>query len=220
MNELIEFNTDRLCLPQWRLVLSLLLAIVVHILVVFILPLPNVIPLELLPAPVLEVRLAPVQLHAPPQAQLTNEVLRAEAINPEPASHAREVQPKSKPTRRVVVPIIMSPASFPLERSAQAAFSPPLISVESLIDSAKNIVRDETRRKPPSKEEAINIEDRPFLPVLAKALKKLKPDETRFADGLIKIVTSSGSVYCVKPLPDIVAHGGSVEPTIVPTNCP
>lgn len=218
MNELIEFNTDRLRLRQWRLVPSLLLAIVVHILVVIILPLPNMIPLELLPVSVLEVHLAPeARPRAPPQAQLTNSLKGR--VNKSKA-HARQVPPKFQSTRRVEVPIIMSPASFPLERPAQATFSLPLISVESLIDSAKNIVRDETRRKPPSKEEAINIEDRPVLPVLAKALKKFKPGETRFADGLIKIVTSAGSVYCVKPLPDIVAHGDSVEPTIVHTNCP
>lgn len=217
MNELIEFNTDRLRLRQWRLVLSLLLAIVVHILVVVILPLPNMISLESR-ASVLEVRLAPVaRPRVSPQAQLTNSLKGR--VNKSKA-HARQIPPKSQPTRRVEVPIIMSPASFPMERPTQAAFSPPLISVKSLIDSAKNIVRDETRQQPLSKEDIFNIEDRPILQELAKALKKLKPGETRFADGLIKIVTSSGSVYCVKPLPDIVAHGGSVEPTIVPTNCP
>lgn len=218
MSEPIEFNTDRLSLRQWRLVFSLLLAIVVHILVVVILPLPNMIPFELLPVSELEVHLAPVAPpRAPPQAQLTNSLKGN--VNKSKA-HARQVPPKSQPTRRVEAPIIMSPASFSLERPAQAEFSPPLISVESLVFSAKNIVRDETRRKPPSKEEAINIEDRPILPVLAKALKMLKLGETRFSDGLIKIVTSSGSVYCMKPLPDIVAHGGPVEPTLVPTNCP
>lgn len=215
MNELIEFNTDRLRLRQWRLVLTLLLAIVVHLLVVVILPLPNMISLESHPASVLEVRLAPVALpRASPQAPLTNSLKGR--FNKSKA-HARQVPPKSQPTRRVEAP---RPASFPLERPAQAAFSPPLISVESLIDSAKNIMRDESRRQPLSIEDAINIGDRPILSELAKALKKLKPGETRFADGLIKIVTSSGSVYCMKPLPDIVAHGGPVEPTIVPTNCP
>ena len=55
---------------------------------------------------------------------------------------------------------------------------------------------------------------------LAKALKKQKAGETRFADGLIKIVTLSGKALCYTPLPDIVARGGPIEPTIVPTNCP
>ena len=73
---------------------------------------------------------------------------------------------------------------------------------------------------PKAKEDTTDFADRSMLPDLTKALKKPKPGETRFADGLIKIVTPLGAVYCLKPLPDIVAHGDPVEPTIVPTNCP
>ena len=73
---------------------------------------------------------------------------------------------------------------------------------------------------PKSKEDTTDFADRSVLPELANALKIPKAGETRFADGTFKVVTPSGAVYCLKPLPDFVAHGGPVEPTIVPTNCP
>ncbi len=121
----------------------------------------------------------------------------------------------------------MPPAVVTVVQPTVTASSPPSLppspsppSMESVFDSAKGIVRDEARRLAPSKAEETEIPDRPVLPALAKALKKPKAGETRFADGVIKIVTPSGKAFCYMPLPDIVARGGPIEPTIVATNCP
>ena len=121
----------------------------------------------------------------------------------------------------------MPPAAIPFEQPAASASYPPSLrpsssapSFESVFDSAKGIARDEAKRMAPLKAEETDVPDRPVLPALAKALKKQKAGETRFADGLIKIVTPSGKAFCYMPLPDIVARGGPIEPTIVPTNCP
>lgn len=98
---------------------------------------------------------------------------------------------------------------------------PPSTSAEVLLDSARRLARDEGRHLPPPKTDPGKFDDRPSLPGLALALarRKLPPGETQFADGTLKEVTPSGSVYCVPPRP-IFMRGGPVEPTIVATTCP
>ena len=97
----------------------------------------------------------------------------------------------------------------------------PPSSGEAFLDSARRLARDEGRRLPPPKTDPGKFDDRPALPELARALarRKLPPGETQFADGTLKVVTSSGSVYCLRPRP-LFMRGGPVEPTIVPTTCP
>lgn len=88
------------------------------------------------------------------------------------------------------------------------------------MSSARRVARDEARHTPPSKKETPGIEDRPVLPALAKALTRAPASETQFANGIYKVVTKSGTVYCYIPLPDIATSGTPVKPTIVPSTCP
>jgi len=109
---------------------------------------------------------------------------------------------------------------------AESASASPWVSVESLLDSAKRIARDEAKRiahdgaKRTPLPKAAGDEDRPVLPGLAKAFRREQAGVTTFHDGSIRVVTPSGKIYCAKPLPEIVAHGGPVEPMVVATGCP
>lgn len=104
-----------------------------------------------------------------------------------------------------------------------SALSPPRLSMESLRDLARSTAREVARDIPSLKEDGARIEDRPMLPELARALARKQGGKTVrmevFTDGLMKIVTPSGSVYCLRP-PPVNATGGPVEPLSVPTNCP
>jgi hypothetical protein len=57
------------------------------------------------------------------------------------------------------------------------------------------------------------------LPELDRALRKRSTGEERLGDGILRITTESGRVYCLKPPSDVV-RDGPVEPLVVPTNCP
>ena len=193
---------------HWRLMFSLLFAAAVHILAIALLPLPRV-PSALLPTPALEVRLAPSP----------DETRGSTTANATPAREARRVSPKPQSTNRFDVREESAPAAVTLERPA-AASSSPSMSMDALLDAAKGIVRDEARRMPPPDKEEPGIADRPMLPRLAHALKKQPAGETRLASGTIKVVTLSGTVYCLQPPPEAVVRISSITPIIVPTNCP
>lgn len=208
-----------------RLTLALLLAAILHLLVVAFLPLPRVIPFT---QPEFNVRLAPATpLTGDKRVTLSKEAPVSETRNAKPTRKMPFVFSESAAKNRFDRRRNRPPATVTVEPPAVSASSPPSLppspsppSIESVFDSVKGIVRDEARRRAPSKAEATDTRDRPVLPELAKALKKQKAGETQFADGLIKIVTPSGKALCYTPLPEIVAHGGPIEPTIVPTNCP
>lgn len=86
--------------------------------------------------------------------------------------------------------------------------------------TAKTLERPAAALSAPPDKEQPGIEDRPVLPRLAHALKKRPAGETRLANGTIKVVTLSGTVYCLQPLPEAVVLFSSITPPVVPTNCP
>ena len=186
---------------------SLLFAAAVHILAIALLPLPRVPP-ALRSTPALAVRLAPSP----------DEIQESTAAKATPAREARGV-PERRSANRFDVRKDAAPAAETLERPAAASSTPPM-SADSLLEAAKGIVRDEARRMPPPDEEQPRIEDRPVLPQLAHALKRQPAGETRLANGTIKVVTLSGTVYCLQPLPEAVVLFSSITPIVVPTNCP
>lgn len=159
-----------------------------------------------------------VQLTAAPARQVPDEKLPA-------APHARadSVAPTRQTTSREETASDLAPSvGSNISASPQHPTSlPPPTSAEVLLDSARRVARDEGRHLPPPKIDPGKFDDRPALPELARALArgKLAPGVTQFADGLLKVVTLSGSVYCLRPLPSLV-RGGPVEPTIVPSTCP
>lgn len=194
--------------------LAMLLAIGLHILVVRFLPFPEVDSVGFR-VPALEVRLAPSL--APRDSDPVP--ISAQETRPTTSYSARGTSPtQTRKNRSEITPYTVESVS---PEPTTPAAPTPSISTEALVDSVRNIVRDEERRTQQSKkEDSVDIRDRPVLPEFAKALQKPKASETRLADGVIKIVTPSGSTYCLKPLPEVVARGGPVEPATVPTNCP
>lgn len=88
-----------------------------------------------------------------------------------------------------------------------------------LIESARTIAREMAHEH--TKGQAANAmqADRPFLPVLDRALRKAEVGEERLASGMVRITTKSGRVYCLAPPPDM-ARDGPVAMLSTPTNCP
>lgn len=201
---------------RWRLIPFLLLAGLAHVLAIIILPAPRFD--RLAPLPALEVRLAPQsQLQLPEDTRIS---LPKPGMAPEIAKTRRN-QYRIPPSVLLASPLEQGKeqaASIPMRPAPSSV--PPQISVETLLGSARDIARDEARRTAPANTRRAGDEDSPVLPGLAKALKREAAGERKFSDGLFKVVTPSGTVYCMKPLPDTLANSGPVKPTIVPTTCP
>ena len=211
-----------------RLGLSLLIVAILHLLLIVFLPLPRVIPFTQPLALEFNVSLAPtLPVPGNNRVTLSKTALVPKTKKTKPIRRMPQIFPQSSAKNRFDPRRNLPPVAVTVAQPATTASSPPSIppspsapSIESVFDSAKAIVREEARRMAPSKAEETEVQNRPVLPALAKALKKQKAGETRFADGLIKIVTPSGKALCYTPLPDIVARGGPIEPTILATNCP
>ena len=190
--------------PLRRFVLFLLASAILHAILLVALRSSPAKRVSL--APRLEIRLvAPVERKSTAPAHLPSEqkVFTASRASRTQASRAGTL-PHVSPAESTGAGDIQSPTL-------------PKISLGALLDSARRIIRDDERRHPPPAKMIDN--DRPVLPQLARALQREPPGETRFASGMIKVVTASGSVYCLRPMPEF-ARGGPVEPTSIPTNCP
>ncbi|MDD5365691.1 MAG: hypothetical protein PHR30_10150 [Gallionellaceae bacterium] len=92
------------------------------------------------------------------------------------------------------------------------------LSTAEILELAREIARQSpSEAMPPDR--SVLPEDRAILPGLDRALRRKTPGERRYADGMIKMVTPSGQVYCLKPPPEF-ARDGPAEALAVPTNCP
>lgn len=133
------------------------------------------------------------------------------------------VEPKAVAARRLLKP--RNEDAKPVdtvpshETSASVGLAAPGFSVGSVLESARQMAREEARKQSGVHGEGVRNEDRAALPQLARALRREAPGEKRFASGMIKVVTASGSVYCLQPKPTF-ARDGPVEPLSIPTNCP
>ena len=194
----------------------LLISITLHVIVISILRLPPDIVFA--PLPGLEVRLAP----EPQRQDISDESRDPPLVE---MSHARAdlFTPIARPpslgaTSKILTP---TPESNIPESPQDLTSSPQQTSAEVLLDLSRRVARDEGRHLPPPKDDGGSLGDRPALPELARALArgKLPAGVTQFADGLLRVVTPSGSVYCLRP-PPIFAQGGPVEPLSIPTTCP
>jgi hypothetical protein len=99
--------------------------------------------------------------------------------------------------------------------------SKPKISTESLLESAHRIAIEDAKTMPKEKNDGIALADRPISPKLALALapkKRPKPGITSYADGIVKVVNSDGSSYCLQPPPPMPS--GIFEPLSIPMTCP
>ena len=150
-----------------------------------------------------------IQIHSPSERKrvMTKEIYRTKA----PRRSEAKIQPMTSdlPTKNT-------------SRSSAALLAPPTypsIPIEALLESARRIAREDVYKHPPLHPESTRHQDQPILPQLARALRREPPGETRLSNGMIKVITITGAIYCLQPLPKF-AQGGPVEPMIVPTNCP
>lgn len=97
--------------------------------------------------------------------------------------------------------------------------SPPGVSIVDALAQARAIALETTGREEPPPDDAGGLLDRPILPQLDHALRHEAPDERHLANGLIRIVSADGRIFCLQTPPEF-ARGGPVEMLMVPTNCP
>lgn len=101
------------------------------------------------------------------------------------------------------------------------------ISYDELLESAQQIVKEDIKNMPKPKDDGVLLSDRAFSPKLAQAFAKKEqafakkenvPGVTKYADGMVKVVTSSGTEYCLQPSPQLIK--GSFDSDPIPMTCP
>lgn len=94
------------------------------------------------------------------------------------------------------------------------------ISYGELLESAQKIVKEDAENMPKTKDDGVLLSDRAFSPKLAQAFAKKEnvPGVTKYADGMVKVVTSSGTEYCLQPSPQLIK--GSFDSDPIPMTCP
>jgi hypothetical protein len=122
-------------------------------------------------------------------------------------------EPAAHSTIKLGSPAVSSMANVPEQPS------PPGVSIADALVSARAIARETTGPAKPTANDADALLDRPFLPQLDHALRREAPSERHLANGLIRIVSADGRIYCLQTPPEF-ARGGPVEMLMVPTNCP
>ncbi len=202
----------------------LLMSILLHAVVIGTIRPPRNVAFTSIPT--LDVRLAP--------AQLRQEDIETGSSSENPGKDAGATPrlktrhgvsiihppPRLDDSHKVDLPKnVVNPMPGSLEKPPDSAFSPPRFSLESLRDSVRRIARDEARHLPPSKGAEGQFVDRPVLPELAHALARKEASVTQLADGIVKVVTSSGSVYCLQP-PPVFAQGGPAQSLGTVSTCP
>lgn len=207
-------NTVTRAFPSRRFILFILLSLALHA-VLFSLPQPSsTTPHSIIRE--LEVRFAaPAERTILPAAEKPS-TRKTFSANVPPAPATKREHPAAVTTK------LHDPTPYrelDTQRMPVRTSTPNTVSITALMESARKIAR-ETGSVQSSQAQAIaNVFERPILPQLARALRREPPGETRLANGMIKVVTTTGAIYCLQALPKF-AQGGPVEPMIIPTNCP
>lgn len=94
------------------------------------------------------------------------------------------------------------------------------ISYAELLESAQQIIKEDAKNMPKPKDDGVLLSNREFLPKLAQALAKNEkvPGVTKYADGMVKVVTSSGTEYCLPQSPQLIKGAFDSDP--IPMTCP
>jgi hypothetical protein len=93
------------------------------------------------------------------------------------------------------------------------------LPLADLLASARAIGRETARSEIWPSQDAGAVEDRPILPQLDRTLRREAAGERRLGNGLVRIVSASGRIYCLQAPPDF-ARDGPVAMVSVPTTCP
>lgn len=173
------------------------------------------------PAPWRGTPLQWVDLEPPPSRDVSGPEI-ARPVAKTKGAHAGS-PPAAKPTLDPVSPDMSGAEKGASVRMAEPGFAAPPprrhnLSTTEILELAREIARQSASEAMPPEPSALP-EDRAILPGLDRALRRNTPGERRHADGMIKMVTPSGRVYCLTPPPGF-ARDGPTETLAVPTNCP
>ncbi len=94
------------------------------------------------------------------------------------------------------------------------------ISYGELLESAQQIIKEDIKNMPILKDDDDFLPDRTYLPKLAQALAKKGKVQgvTKYADGMVKVVTSNGTEYCLQSSPLLIKGAFDSDP--IPMTCP
>ncbi len=106
------------------------------------------------------------------------------------------------------------------DKTINSKVSKQAISYGELLESAQQIVKEDAKNMPKTKDDGVLLSDRAFSPKLAQAFAKKEnvPSVTNYADGVVKVVTSSGTEYCLQPSPQLIKGPFDSDP--IPMTCP
>lgn len=111
-------------------------------------------------------------------------------------------------------------AMIKTDKTINSQASKQAISYGELLESAQQIVKEDAKNMQKPKDDGVSLSDRAFSPKLAQALAKKEkvPSVTKYADGMVKVVTSSGTEYCLQPSPQLIKGPFDSDP--IPMTCP
>ena len=172
------------------------------------------------PEPTMSVFLLP-----PPRALATPKAV----LPPQPPTPARAPerpiasQPRVPAVGVAVPPAVAGgpgPPAGDSRRAAAVASPGPGAAAGDFYERARETVRRMVAEEPTAASNGAPTGfDAPRLPALAEALAAPRAAESTTAGGRRRVVTRSGSEYCLAPRPD-VPSGGLVPRLAVPTTCP
>lgn len=111
-------------------------------------------------------------------------------------------------------------AMIKTDKTINSEASKQAISYGELLESAQQIIKEDAKNMPKTKDDGVLLSDRAFSPKLAQALVKKEKvlGVTKYADGMVKVVTYSGTEYCLSPSPQLIK--GSFDSDPIPMTCP
>lgn len=209
-----------------RLAPYILLAVTAHIVLLYLL---SLIPAaKTIPNRMLDVYLQ-TQPRPTPEPERSKAYEVGKLTISRPRISTRQIDASTSPEK-----VMIEQAAQPTNQLALATqyISPPAdkdnphadrpANIETLLNSARQIAREAAKEIPLPKDNLPPLRDRPILPKLAQLLaQKNKPPAgvTEYADGMIKIVTESGNVYCMQPKSHL-PQNGPIESESIPMTCP
>ena len=106
------------------------------------------------------------------------------------------------------------------EKPTEIIPSNTTISYEDLLESARYIAKEDAKNMPNPKDDGVLLSDQAFSPKLAQTLAKKEKvvGMTSYADGMTKVITSSGTEYCFQPSP--LMSKGAFENNPIAMTCP
>lgn len=215
-----------------KLAPCLLLAIAVHVMALYFLKPPSPLSAIPQPAPTLEVYLSPppgrraesITAETLPKAVPREANISPISSNstPVPPTRSPSIEPQPEAIPASVPHIGENQANLSTPSASTPSAKPVPLSVQALLDSASRISKEDEKYLPHPKTDHPPLADRPILGKLATVLAdkgKAAPGITQYAEGMIKVVTAYGTVYCTQNTPNL-AKTGPLDPENIPMTCP